>query len=70
MSSPVAAYRRVNAIAVRFSDGNVNEFDSSLGHNATWSLVCFDGRESGWEPMDLEEAEKIADECGLVWGDE
>ena len=67
MIAPVVAYRRGDLIAVRFSDGNSNVFDSSLGEDASWSSVCFDGRESGWESVDLEEAERIAQECGLVW---
>ena len=70
MSNPIAAYRRRDSIAVRFDDGVVNEFDASLGENAEWSLVCFDGCEVGWETIELAEARKIADECGLAWGEE
>jgi len=70
MSNPIAAYRRRDSIAVRFQDGSMNEFDASLGEDAEWSLVCFDGREIGWEPIELDEAQAIAEQCGLRWGDE
>ena len=70
MANPIAAYRRGDSIAVRFDDGNVNIFNSSMGEDAKWSLVCFDGRERGWEEMQLDEAEIAADQCGLIWSDE